>query len=582
MVLDQIPPELLLLIGRAVRSEKDLGALVRTNRHIYRFLNPVLYELNAKEAEPQDSCVIWAAMTNNLETLRLAHRHGANLNAHEAGPDTRLMMEGLMRGKRASRTLYSPLHLSVKKGLHEITQFLLDHGASTDMPSIGLCNCRSRTFEPLYPAWYPLHMALFHAREGNISAELLIRYGARQEAHGSPGLSFQTVKRHPSLARLVASLGCLDRASPDAGGWLPLHLAASQGMDDILSAILDLSNVSITETVPGSNYTALHCAARQKNVNTTRLLLERPDTEINAVDSNRRSVVYTAAVGSNDESAPAIISLLVRHGANLDQPDEDGVTPLYAAASRRLLHCTPNFMAMEALLTHGANPFSYQRDANRWTIYHHLLRGWPDQMEVVNGRRDALLKLIDLGVEFDIRTRVQENGIGVEYNSDATPLFFAAAHAQDAECTEILLKAGARATAIVMNREFGSASASEQTFLSALFRHMWGTPNRYHNPPLSKARPIIALLLKYGARLEPVAFEESPLAYACSYPRRDYALLDSLLKHASNKNITMEHLGKLIADNRVQYGRCPFPGMIDHFDAVFWRLVEFREREFPG
>ncbi|RFU77375.1 ankyrin repeats 3 copies domain-containing [Trichoderma arundinaceum] len=578
MVLDKIPTEILLQIGKATTNEKDLGALVLANRHTYQTLNAVLYEHNRK-GDPKNSCVIWGANHNSLDTIKRAHSYGAKLDVYDARTEPRFKVQWFTKSKKTSRKVYSPLHAAVLKGFHEVTKYLLENGVTVDMPSVGFCGCHSTTFRPRYPAWFPLHTAICHGREGDKSAEMLIHYGARKEASGCQGLAFRAVKYQPSLARTLVNMGFLGDENRDHSGFAPIHRAALCGMAEVVKLILERPDTDVGVVIPSIELSALHCSVEQREVGTTKLLLEAPGINVNAVDCRGRTVLYAAAKGANDGSAPKIIALLVKHGANINQADESGMTPLYAAACRSFVYNYSNFMAVEALLNHGADPFSYQKNPNHWSIFHQLLRSSPNLKEVVRSRRAALTKLIELGVDFDTRSWTRGDDVGADYDSDGTPLFFAAAHAQDPECMKILLEAGARPDTAVLNRE---VEEYEQSFLAGVFRHMWDTPERRCTPPLSQAGEIIEMLLRHGSRLEDVNGEESALAYACRYPKQkgDYELLDFLLEKATCRNVSIGHLERLIIDNATKIRRVGRGFWTEHYDAVFHRLVAAEERDY--
>ncbi|KAK1255843.1 hypothetical protein MKX07_008102 [Trichoderma sp. CBMAI-0711] len=296
-------------------------------------------------------------------------------------------------------------------------------------------------------------------------------------------------------------------------------------------------------------------------VTTTHLIQATPGVVFEVADRRRRDAVYSARRGPNDGSVGQIIALLGRGGADVNFHDYAGVTPLYAAASRPIFYHWPNFLAVEAPLAHGANPFLYKENHNHWSIFHQLLRQAPDISEVVRPRKAVLRKLIQLGVDFDTRSCTRLGNTGLDYNSDGTPLFFAAAVAQDPECFEILLKAGARLDTVVLNRE--KFEMTEQSFLSG-------------------AGEVIALLLDYGSGLEDVNGEESTLQFACRFPGkgRDPALLDFLLEHATDKNVSLAYLEKLIAEYRCRY-RHSEDAVADHYNAEISRLQNFRAWAFP-
>ncbi|UKZ74277.1 hypothetical protein TrVFT333_001939 [Trichoderma virens FT-333] len=581
MGLHKMPVEILLNIAEFIKSEKDLGALVLSFRYAYITLNSVLYERNVFEAHPQDSCVLWAARNDSLNTIKLAYAHGANLDLYDPRSELRITIVWSKRRRVDARRIFSPLHMSIMKGFHHITRYLLDHGASVDIPSVGLCSCHAVNFRPLFPAWYPLHTALAHAKEGEISSEMLIRHGARKTAKECPGLSFETISYQPSLARLVADLGGLRESNVDVAGLGPLHLASQSGMNDVLEMILEDPETDIRTKGLEDNTSVLHHAVAQRNLSTTMRLLEVPGVEIETADICNRNVVFAAARGCNDGIVGSLLTLLLEGGANINLQDTHGMTPLYAAASRSTLYDYPNFKAVEALLAQGADPFLCQVNHNSWTIFHQLLRPAPNIGEVVEPRRVALKSLIEMGLEFDTRS-CTHNDVGLDYDSDATPLFFAAAQAQDPECTEILLKAGARPDTAVLNRE-NPLHVREESFLRGLFRHLWETAGRARAPPLSQAGEIIAMLLQYGSRLEGVNGEESPLEFVCDRPkqRMDYSRVDFVLEHATRENVSLKHVKRVISKHELASSEAT--GMdADHHNIVVHKLQEFIERVFPG
>ncbi|UKZ84616.1 uncharacterized protein TrAFT101_000519 [Trichoderma asperellum] len=96
--------------------------------------------------------------------------------------------------------------------------------------------------------------------------------------------------------------------------------------------------------------------------------------------------------------------------------------------------------------------------------------------------------------------------------NDATPLFFAAAHAQDKSIIHCLLVNGADPNKPVRNKENMACKKEKvETMLGALFRHWWHTPGRIRSASWEVARPIIEDLLSFGAILDAVDEEPSAL-----------------------------------------------------------------------
>ncbi|KAL6691815.1 hypothetical protein J3F84DRAFT_152173 [Trichoderma pleuroticola] len=91
------------------------------------------------------------------------------------------------------------------------------------------------------------------------------------------------------------------------------------------------------------------------------------------------------------------------------------------------------------------------------------------------------------------------------------------------------------------------------------------------------------MLVKYGARLEDVDGEESPLEYLCRWLERgmDCSHLDFVLDHATRENVSLEHVERVISATRLEAGRTE--GMIaELYRITVYKLHNFREREFSG
>ncbi|KAM0254991.1 hypothetical protein ACHAQJ_006219 [Trichoderma viride] len=132
---------------------------------------------------------------------------------------------------------------------------------------------------------------------------------------------------------------------------------------------------------------------------------------------------------------------------DINQVDEKGITPLYAAAARDTsLFKYSDFKAVNQLLDRDDKTYLYESDDNGWTIFHY----------------QALIKLFQLSLDFDARTCTRDEYTGPLYASDATPLFFAAAHAEDVRCLIFLL--GARPNKPVLEISgFGSWKKAKTT-----------------------------------------------------------------------------------------------------------------------
>ncbi|KAJ5905637.1 ankyrin repeat-containing protein [Penicillium subrubescens] len=123
MSLASLPPELLQMVARAItdtrqgRSQpsqtlKTIYALSRTCRATYLHLCWNLYRYDADRGH--STALVWAAVTNNPQTVRLSLASGGNTRA-------------------TNQHGQSSLWLAARRGHREIVEILLDHGADIEI-----------------------------------------------------------------------------------------------------------------------------------------------------------------------------------------------------------------------------------------------------------------------------------------------------------------------------------------------------------------------------------------------------------------------------------------------------------------
>lgn len=154
-----------------------------------------------------------------------------------------------------------------------------------------------------------------------------------------------------------------DPDSPNQDGETALMLAASLGVTDIAKLLIDKgAHVNAVETYRGQ--TALMWAAAQNHPAVVDLLLaHHADFRIRAkyddwprqITSEPRAQFrstggLTALLYATRSGCLACVQSLVKAGADVNQPNPDGITPLINAADNR------NFDIAMFLLDHGANP----------------------------------------------------------------------------------------------------------------------------------------------------------------------------------------------------------------------------------
>jgi ankyrin repeat protein len=123
MALTSLPPELLQMIARYITDNREgrlqpaptlnnIYALARTCRATYRQLCWHLYRYDADRGH--SFALVWAAVTNNPQTVRLSLAGGGNTQA-------------------TNQHGQSPLWLAARRGHREIVEILLDYGADIEI-----------------------------------------------------------------------------------------------------------------------------------------------------------------------------------------------------------------------------------------------------------------------------------------------------------------------------------------------------------------------------------------------------------------------------------------------------------------
>uniref|UniRef100_A0A1I8HX91 ANK_REP_REGION domain-containing protein n=1 Tax=Macrostomum lignano TaxID=282301 RepID=A0A1I8HX91_9PLAT len=115
----------------------------------------------------------------------------------------------------------------------------------------------------------------------------------------------------------------------DRGWQTPLHAAAAHGSVDCAWLLLPHLPAGALTCVDRDGHTALHHAALNGQTEVAQLLLTKAPELVNIEDRQECRPLHWAACHGSE----AMLELLVRHGAELNAPDELGFTALHAAAA---------------------------------------------------------------------------------------------------------------------------------------------------------------------------------------------------------------------------------------------------------
>ncbi len=132
----------------------------------------------------------------------------------------------------------------------------------------------------------------------------------------------------------------------------PFLYAGAEGLREILDLAIEVrADTRLTNRFGG---TALIPAAERGHVEIIELLLTRTDVNVNHVNNLGWTALLEAIVLSNgDARHQRAVDLLIKHGANVNLPDKQGVTPLAHARARKFAEIERLLVAAGAMVDAG-------------------------------------------------------------------------------------------------------------------------------------------------------------------------------------------------------------------------------------
>jgi ankyrin repeat protein/beta-lactamase regulating signal transducer with metallopeptidase domain len=230
-----------------------------------------------------------------------------------------------------------------------------------------------------------LHIAALQGRSG--VAQLLIANGANLHARDEKGctpLSLAAQEGRLVMAELLIAKGA-DTNVKDANGNTPLHYAAiPEGSSKVhhIRVIRHLvANGADINARNAKGQTAAHVAAEGgRNAHgRTVLSLNQLGTDVNLKDKVRNNLLHVAA----KQARVWVIEDLLARGANVNEKNANGQTPLHIAASRRMRrNVDSRYKIIKLLIAQGTNINAV--DGNQSTALHEAARcGCADVAEVL-------------------------------------------------------------------------------------------------------------------------------------------------------------------------------------------------------
>ena len=252
-----------------------------------------------------------------------------------------------------SATRMSILSLATVCSTVECVVALLDHSARLDAPDLGQLS------------------ALRAAVENDVltTAGVLLRARAQVNASAQGGvlsLHIASQRGNVPMMELLLQAGASMTASNDAG-YMAIHLSCRMGHQGTVSTLLQAKASAKARTASEQWRTPLYFASEQGHCDVVRVLLSAlVGAEVDEGMHSGYTNVYVAASNGRDEA----LSLLLRAGASVNLPNDEGNTPLHGAAAHNRLKSARILIDHSASLdaaSSGGSPGSRRRLASlRW------------------------------------------------------------------------------------------------------------------------------------------------------------------------------------------------------------------------
>jgi ankyrin repeat protein len=283
---------------------------------------------------------------------------------------------------------FTPLHLAAYFSLSPLGEKLFERAESRGMGLSGMINAKDSSGNS------PLFYAAGDGCEEMV--QLLCEKGAILEAGGSTytPLLIAISRRHSRVVNYLIEKG----AKVDSGATPPLYLAASNGDESIVKALLH-HKANIEAKDHYQKETPLHVAARLGHQAVVEILLDR-GASIQARTPLGRTALHLACIGGHAGCARWLLANMELKNQPWNARDNDG---------RTALHCTLDF----------SSPPSYWLYENRRQICLMILDVahpadvnaadkaglTPLHLAVQNKDSDIVQKVIDCGADYNARDR---------------------------------------------------------------------------------------------------------------------------------------------------------------------------------
>jgi len=201
-----------------------------------------------------------------------------------------------------------------------------------------------------------------------VALKLINRSGTSLNAvdrNGSSALHASLNRGHRNSSLFLIEAGAsVNRPRRYDSGETPMHIAARLGDCIVMAAVLR-RGAGRPDVQSSDGTTPLHVAARERNAGCVDLLCAAARRgAINSIDKRRLTPLHCAV----NASALDVVRTLLRHGADPNVVDRDGLAPLHYAAAATHPPAFSHSGVVDLLISHGAN-VSVQDNQHRTPLH---------------------------------------------------------------------------------------------------------------------------------------------------------------------------------------------------------------------
>ncbi|KAL2862585.1 ankyrin repeat-containing domain protein [Aspergillus lucknowensis] len=338
MPLIDLPNELLHLISTSLEHERDINAFAKTNRHLYNLVNPHLYQVNAQYND--SSALIWAVRKQRSSTMELCLANRADPHATTTWVSWSIVDD------------VTPLFIAAGEDWEEGVRRLLLAQPEPEMTP-DMYFLYGRTLLSWAAEYGSLNVVRYLVSRDNVDPHL-------KDGEGATPLWRAAAHCRAEVVRLLLATGRADvnvqftewDPDDDGGGQTPLMMACNRlirveydgaetgaGAEDCNETLKLLLEYEFEhgQSDPyyrGNNYLedsfrwVLSILLHRGPAEIVDLILRLSGLDCNTPVYEGRQLLSWAASYDSE----GVVSVLIRHGAEIDLRDSVGRTPLSWAA----------------------------------------------------------------------------------------------------------------------------------------------------------------------------------------------------------------------------------------------------------